>query len=117
MSTLSPDQWRVLSPHLDEALEMGPEERAEFFSSLRAQNPTLVRELEVLLAEHRALSDEGFLENCSVQRPGEPGMSGQTIGAYTLVSQIGHGGRPPPPPGCPAASRTLASSPRSGTPS
>ena len=29
MSKLSPDQWRALSPHLDEALEMTDEQRVD----------------------------------------------------------------------------------------
>ena len=92
MSKLSPDQWRALSPHLDEALDMTDEQRSTWLSSLRTENPTLASQLEILLQEHRALTDEGFLEESAVELPGEPGLAGQTFGVYTLVSQIGHGG-------------------------
>lgn len=45
-----------------------------------------------MLAEHRLLSAEGFLDaDASIQTP-EPPLAGLTIGAYTLVSAIGHGG-------------------------
>ena len=93
MSTLNPDQWQALSPYLDEALGMTDEERAKWLASLRAQDPALAAQLEVLLQEHRALAQEHFLE----QGPAlplrvQPALTGQTVGAYTLVSQIGQGG-------------------------
>ncbi len=92
MSTLNPDQWQILSPYLDEALGMTGEERSVWLSSLRAQNPGLVDQLEALLHEHRSLSEEGFLEEHSVRLPRVQGLAGQAIGVYTLVSQIGQGG-------------------------
>jgi serine/threonine protein kinase/Tol biopolymer transport system component len=92
MSKLSPDQWQALSPHLDEALEMTGDERAIWLSSFQGENPTLAYQLEILLSEHRALSDEGFLEANALELPGGPGLAGETLGVYTLVSQIGHGG-------------------------
>jgi serine/threonine protein kinase/Tol biopolymer transport system component len=92
MSKLSPDQWQALSPRLDEALEMTDDERSTWFSALRAENPTLARQLEILLQEHRLLSEEGFLDERPVEFPAAQGLAGQTFGVYTLVSQIGHGG-------------------------
>jgi eukaryotic-like serine/threonine-protein kinase len=92
MYTLTPNHWRALSPHLDEALGLSEEEQAQFLSSLRSENPTVARELEVLLAEHHSFCNDGFLEVRPVQWPGTPGLEGQTVGAYTLLSQIGQGG-------------------------
>jgi serine/threonine protein kinase/Tol biopolymer transport system component len=92
MSKFSPDQWRALSPHLDEALDMTDEQRSTWLSSLQTENPMLASQLEILLQEHRALTEEGFLEESAVELPGEPGLAGQTFGAYALISQIGHGG-------------------------
>jgi serine/threonine protein kinase/Tol biopolymer transport system component len=92
MSKLSPDQWQALSPHLDQALEMTGEERSTWLSSLQSDNPTLAYQLEILLREHRVLSEEGFLEASALELPEGPGLAGQTLGVYTLVSQIGHGG-------------------------
>ncbi len=91
MSKLNPDQWQVLSPRLDEALEMTDDERSTWFATMRAENPTLARQLEMLLQEHQELSQEGFLEERPVGM-GSPGLAGQTLGVYTLVSQIGQGG-------------------------
>jgi len=92
MSTLSPDQWQVVSPYLDQALAMPEEERVAWLASLREQNPDLAGHLKTLLDEHRALSEEHFLEQGPVPLPGEPGLAGQIIGAYTLVSLLGQGG-------------------------
>jgi serine/threonine protein kinase/Tol biopolymer transport system component len=92
MSKLSPDQWQALSPHLDQALEMTGEERSTWLSSLQSESPTLAYQLEILLLEHRVLSKEGFLEASSLELPEGPGLAGQILGVYTLVSQIGHGG-------------------------
>jgi eukaryotic-like serine/threonine-protein kinase len=92
MLKLSPEQWLALSPRLDEALEMTDDERSTWFSALRAENPTLARQLEMLLEEHRELSKEGFLDERPVELPGAQGLAGQTFGVYTLVSQVGHGG-------------------------
>jgi serine/threonine protein kinase/Tfp pilus assembly protein PilF len=92
MAKLSPDQWQALSPYLDEALAMTEKERSPWLSSLRSQNQDMAEQLEMLFREHRALSEEGFLGNSSVGLPRSPGLEGQTLGAYTLVSQIGHGG-------------------------
>jgi eukaryotic-like serine/threonine-protein kinase len=92
MSKLSPDQWQVLSPHLDQALEMTDEERSTWLSFLKIENPALASQLEMLLQEHHMLTAEGFLESSALEPPGGPGLTGQTFGVYTIVSQIGHGG-------------------------
>jgi serine/threonine-protein kinase len=91
MPTPSPEEWQILSPRLDEALEMTDEQRSVWLSSLRAESPALVNQLEALLHEHGVLSKEGFLER-GVGLPEGRGLAGQSLGAYTLVSQIGQGG-------------------------
>jgi len=85
-------QWRRLSPHLDEALDMSEVERSRWLSVLRRENPFLVNQLEALLGEHEALAREGFLEKESLALRGALGLAGQSLGAYTLISQIGQGG-------------------------
>ncbi len=92
MSKLSHEQWHAISPRLDEALEMSDDERSVWFSSLRSENPTLARQLEILLDEHRELSAEGFLNENPIELPAGPGLAGQTLGVYMLISQVGHGG-------------------------
>jgi len=92
MSTLSPDQWQALSPYLDQALAMTDDERAPWLSSLGKQDPVLAAQLGALLDEHRVLAQEGFLENRRFALPNSTGLAGQTLGPYTLISQIGQGG-------------------------
>ena len=92
MQTLDPDWWQAVAPYLDQALEMPEEERTAWLASLGEREPALATELAALLDEHRALAQEGFLENWPALLPRSPGMAGQTIGAYKLISQIGQGG-------------------------
>jgi serine/threonine protein kinase len=92
MSTLSPDQWQVLSPYLDQVLAMTGDMRAAWLSSLGEQDPALALQLRELLDEHRVLAQKGFLENARFVLPNSTGLAGQTIGPYTLISQIGQGG-------------------------
>jgi len=92
MSTLSPDQWQALSPYLDQALAMTDDARAAWLSSLGEQDPALAAQLLALLDEHRVLAQEGFLENGRFALPNSTGLAGQTLGPYTLISQIGQGG-------------------------
>jgi serine/threonine protein kinase len=92
MSTLRPDQWLALSPYLDQALAMTDDERTAWLSSLAERNPELAAQVRALLDEHRLLAQEGFLEKGPAELPSAPGLAGQTIGSYTLISQIGQGG-------------------------
>jgi len=92
MSTLSSEQWRVIIPYLDRALAQADEERAAWLSSLAEENPVLGAQLRALLDEQRASVQEGFLEQGPVPLPLAPGLAGQSIGAYRLLTQIGQGG-------------------------
>lgn len=92
MSTLHPDQWEAVSRYLDQALTLPETERAAWLVSLRQENEEIADRLKELLAEHRELEDEGFLAQSPVPAIAEPGLAGQTLGAYTLTSRIGHGG-------------------------
>ncbi len=89
---LSSDRWREVSPHLDHALALPDEERTEWVASFRGSNPELGALLAALLEEHRVLASEEFLERRQPAIPRPAGLAGQSIGAYTLVSQIGQGG-------------------------
>jgi serine/threonine-protein kinase len=92
MSTLSPEQWRVLSPYLDQVLALPEEERESWLHSFRSERPDLADALLQLLEDHRALSEDHFLE----QRPPHPvfesSLTGHSVGAYKLLNPIGHGG-------------------------
>jgi len=91
MSPLSPNQWQVLSPYLDQALTLSEEECSRWLESLDAENPEIVGMLRELLKEHKAAEKERFLERGPVLH-NATGLAGETIGAYRLLSMIGHGG-------------------------
>jgi eukaryotic-like serine/threonine-protein kinase len=86
------ERWLAVSPLLDQALELAGEERAAWLAGLRAREPLLTTDLEKLLEQHRDLQENGFLEDAEPPRPPQSSLAGQTIGAYTLHSQIGQGG-------------------------
>jgi serine/threonine-protein kinase len=92
MPTNSPEWWQAVSPYLDQALEMTPEERAVLLAQLHEKDPSLAGHLEALLDEHRTLMREGFLEKGHALSSAKLGLAGQKIGAYTLVSLSGQGG-------------------------
>ncbi len=84
------DEWRLLSPLLDQALALDGEERQAWIS---AQEPSIAYRLEILLLEHSVLASDGFLETGVVDLPSTTAtLAGQTIGAFEVVSQIGQGG-------------------------
>ena len=91
MSLEDPVRWRLLSEHLDRALEMPPGERAAWLTRLRARDPSFAKEVEDLLSARSQSSREGFLEG-PAPLPDSGTLAGQTIGHYVLTSQIGRGG-------------------------
>jgi serine/threonine-protein kinase len=91
MAPLSPEQWQVLSPYLDRALTLSEEECALWLQMLRTEKPEIADQLCGLLDEQRAADDERYLETGPVL-PFKPGAPGENIGAYRLISIIGHGG-------------------------
>src|SRR5262245_59452699 len=91
MPGLAGERWKVLSPHLDRALEMTPQERGPWLDALAAGDADLAADLRLLLDEYRLLGDDKFLEQAiPVFNP--VARSGQTLGAYTLESLVGQGG-------------------------
>ena len=92
MRTLTPEGWREVSPYLDQVLSLPEDERAPWLESFRAERPDLANLLQDLLQEHRALAHQQFLERSPVSGTVESSLTGQKIGAYTLVSPIGQGG-------------------------
>ena len=92
VNPLGAQRWQRASPHLDRVLDLPPTECDAYLMSLWAANPEVAGDVEALLAEHRLLSAEGFLDSpAAIHRP-EPALMGVTIGTYTLLSPIGHGG-------------------------
>jgi eukaryotic-like serine/threonine-protein kinase len=92
MATLSPEQWREVSPYLDHALSLAQSEREHWLESFRVERPELAELLQRLLAEHRALAGEHFLERPPARPQVEGSLEGLEVGSYRLVSVIGAGG-------------------------
>ena len=91
LSILSPQRWQKVSSHLDHALSLSEPERGVWMNSFRVSNPELAGIVEELLAEHDASEIEQFLERPLLEIA-ESSLAGQTIGPYTLISPLGHGG-------------------------
>ncbi|MGE5815483.1 MAG: tetratricopeptide repeat protein [Acidobacteriota bacterium] len=95
MPPFSPERWRLLSPFLDEALDVADHERAAWLASICARDAALGADLQLLLSEHRAVHQSGFLDGTvPLVAPSmlAQSLEGQTLGAYRLVSLIGQGG-------------------------
>jgi len=91
VSTLNPERWQQISPHLDYALSLSESERGVWMDSFREDNPELAGILENLLAEHDAAENEQFLQR-SVLDAAASTQAGRTLGPYKLISPIGQGG-------------------------
>src|SRR5438067_13716278 len=85
------ERWQEISPLLDELLALDIPERSVRIDHLRAMDGALADAVAALLAHTAAVDRDGFLNGAAVSTPGVE-LIGQTIGAYTLVRVIGHGG-------------------------
>jgi eukaryotic-like serine/threonine-protein kinase len=92
MSGVDSGSWRRLSPHLDHALDLAPNDREAWLGALRAADAALAIDIEALLIEHRLLKAKQFLEASAPLPPAAPTLAGSIVGSYTLVEPIGHGG-------------------------
>ena len=84
--------WQRLSPMLDRALDLDPDEQARFLSAVRSEDPDAAAALERLLAEHDQVLASAFLETPLLAGVAPASLAGQTVGAYTLERPIGMGG-------------------------
>jgi eukaryotic-like serine/threonine-protein kinase len=94
MPIINPDRWRVLSPYLDQALDIAAEERAAWLGALASHDAALAADLKSILAQQDRVRDSRFLE-CAVLQPQAAPMAslaGQVMGAYRLISRLGQGG-------------------------
>jgi len=62
MSRIEWSHWQVLSPLLDEVLDLSGDARATWLEALRARRPEAAAELQTLLAELQSLDAAGFLQ-------------------------------------------------------
>ncbi len=94
MTAINAERWRVLSPYLDEALEITADKRDAWLTSISARDPALASDLRDMLAQHQIVHQSGFLEHAVLDPRTKPlpSLAGQVVGAYRLISPIGQGG-------------------------
>src|SRR6266536_3074813 len=92
MSQLNPEQRRALSPYLDQVLTLSGDAQVAWMEALRARDSGLASQLEALLEEHRAATQEGFPQKGPTLSPASHQLAGEALGAYKLISSIGQGG-------------------------
>jgi serine/threonine protein kinase len=86
----SAEQWKEISPYLDQALDLESAERGRWLTELSALKPGLADDLRLLLATHHAIDEVQFLERSPLS-PGVEPLAGQQFGNYTLASLLGRG--------------------------
>ncbi len=86
-------RWALLSPLLDELLDLDDAARVARLDQLRQSDAALAGELAALLAQQAAVEREAFLEGAALDSAvPHATLAGHTIGAYTLERPIGAGG-------------------------
>jgi non-specific serine/threonine protein kinase/serine/threonine-protein kinase len=89
---LKPDVWQRVKTIAADALEQETAKRAEFVSAQCADDPTIRREVEAILAESGDRVDR-CAEALAVGDPAEEKrLEGLRIGPYEVVREIGRGG-------------------------
>src|SRR5262245_18061388 len=82
--------WTLVSPLLDQLLDLVPADRESFLARVRAERPDVADVLINLLTAHEAAVAARFLD----KPPLEPqaGLNGTQVGAYVLERPLGSGG-------------------------
>ena len=88
--TVGKQTWARLSPLLDELLDLPDDERALRLDALRARDPALADAVEAMLRHLPAIERGEFMPASALPKP--TGLTGQAVGPYALVREIGHGG-------------------------
>ena len=98
---MTPERWRQVEEIFQAAVELGPEERAQYVSQACAQDSTLKRDVETLLSQNENAGDllEDPLYGATVMNQLEllatdddDPMIGRRLGAYRIEREIGRGG-------------------------
>jgi len=92
MRAIDSGRWLKASRHLDQVLELPAPQWPAYVAEVRLSDPDTAAELEAMIEDHRQVNAEGFLDSLPALANAEPKLAGVSIGAYTLVSQIGQGG-------------------------
>src|SRR5215471_3814209 len=88
--------WEVLSQHLDEALDLKPDQRDHWLSELATTKPDLADTLSKMIAEFGSLEVEGLLAKSTLGSKNFLANrvihTGKQVGAYRLERLLGRGG-------------------------
>jgi serine/threonine protein kinase len=87
MTAIDRVSWKELEPLLDQALDLGREERSRWLAELSARSPALASLLQSLLDSKDEVERLGFLTAVP-----EVSLAGLELGAYKLVRPLGQGG-------------------------
>ena len=92
-------RWPALNALLDEALALPIAERSRWLESLAGEQAGLKDTLRELLATHAGVETGDFLGTLPKLAPSDEAratddepMSGDSVGPYRLISELGHGG-------------------------
>ena len=91
MKRIDASRWAIVSPLLDELLDVDDTRRAERLAQIRAGDPGTADDLEALLAQRTVVEREGFLSGTAAVMASEAAAN-EVVGNYTLQQAIGHGG-------------------------
>jgi len=86
----SSSRWPVLSPLLDELLDLEEPGRTRRLVEIRTQDPGLAAELQTLLDKLPRIERDRFLEEPAMPPPVT--LAGRVIGPYTIERELGEGG-------------------------
>jgi serine/threonine-protein kinase len=93
---MEPERWKHIKDAFSAALELPPEQRAEWLSVTVPDDPSLAREVKELLAAYEGATDfyeQGALAAVpEVKRQLEGDVEGMRVGPYRVLSELGHGG-------------------------
>jgi serine/threonine-protein kinase len=92
MTGISAARWQIISPLLNELLDLDDAQRHERLAQIRRDDAPLADELASLLAADAAAP--GFLDGCAaeVAAAATGSLAGRTFGDYTLDCPLGQGG-------------------------
>jgi hypothetical protein len=76
----TPEEWRLLSALLDEALDLTAAERTPWLARQALEHPVLIERLAAMLADSDDASREGFLEGMATPPPVTGGRPGSPRG-------------------------------------
>jgi serine/threonine protein kinase len=95
MKPITPEQWQSISVHLDQALELGEAERAQWLAALAQNDPAAAELLSRVLANRE---QEGFSQFLIGPTPipldyiRQATLIGRQVGPYVIEAEVGRGG-------------------------